>query len=173
MIRLVAEFSEGAQLLAAVRKVQAAQLSVEIEAYSPCPVEGLAEALSTRREWLAEWMLGGGLVGGCATFAMEWYSAVYAYPVNVGGRPLLSWPAFVPPALEVTLLCAAGCGVVAWLMASGLPRFHHPLFALPEFDAASNNRFFLVVVPQGPHFDEERVRKFLRSLSPLSLSVTS
>lgn len=170
---LVAEFSTSDQLLDAVRRAQAARLPVAIEAYSPCPVEGLAEALDPRRGRLATWTLGGGLIGGCATFALECYSAVYNYPLNVGGRPLLSWPAFVPPALEATLLCAAAGGIVAWLAASGLPRFHHALFALPAFEAASDDRFFLVLAPQDPQVNEAKVREFLLSLSPVSIGVAA
>ena len=92
------------------------------------------------------------------------------YPINVGGRPTFSWPAFVPPALEMTILFAALFGVFAMLMGNGLPRLHHPLFAIEAFERASSDRFFLLLRADDPQFDAQRARAFLDTLSPLSIT---
>ncbi len=88
--------------------------------------------------------------GGLGTFALEWYSAVFDYPINVGGRPTVSWPAFLPPAIEMTLVGAAVFGVIAMLIHSGLPRLHHPLFDVKAFERGSNDRFFLLLRADDP-----------------------
>lgn len=167
---LLAEFATAEQLLAAVSRARTQPSSGGIEAYSPFPIEGLAEALGARANSVPLWMLLGALAGGIGTYALEWYSAVLDYPLNVGGRPYASWPAFLPPALEITLLGAALGGVIAMLAASGLPRLHHPLFGVAAFTRASNDRFFLLLRAQGASFDAAAVRSFLESLAPLSIS---
>lgn len=171
-VGLIAEFSSAAQLLDAARRARDAGLGVTIHAYSPCPVEGLDAVLDSGEGRVALFTLLGGLGGGLATFALECYSAIYDYPLNVGGRPLLSWPAFLPPALEMTLAGAAVCGIVAMLIESRLPRFHHPLFDVKEFERSSSDRFFLLLSAPQQTFDARPVRSFLESLSPLSVAET-
>ena len=166
---LLAEFGAAEELLAAAARARANYGAGRIEAYAPFPVDGLAEALGMHADRVPFWMLLGGLAGGLATFALEYYSAVHAYPLNVGGRPLFSWPAFLPPALEMTLLGAAVLGVLAMLIGNGLPRLHHPLFGVAAFERASADRFFLVLRP-GPDFDAVSARAWLASLAPLSIS---
>ena len=141
---LLAEFGDADALLAAARAARA-QGHVDIEAYAPHPVEGLADALGATRDAIAPAMLCGGLLGGGGTFALECWSAVFAYPVNVGGRPLFSWPAFLPAAIEMCLLGAALAGVAAMLVGNGLPRLHHPLFEVEGFERASDDRYFLLL----------------------------
>ncbi len=109
----------------------------------------------------------GGIVGGVGTYFLQWYSAVIDYPINVGGRPLHSWPSFMPPTFEVTILGAAFAAVFGMLIANGLPRLHHPLFDVPEFDLATRNRFFLLLPASDPAYDAERSRQFLDELQPL------
>ena len=106
----------------------------------------------------------------CGTFALEWYSAVYDYPLNIGGRPLNSWPAFLPPALEMTMLGAALFGVIAMLVGNGLPRLHHPLFAHEGVRARQQRSLLPVAASRGPNFDASAARRFLDSLGPLSVS---
>lgn len=159
----LAEFADAPTLLAAVR-----QLRLEgyrrIEAYSPYPVEGLAAALGPVRDRIPLLMLLGGLGGGIGTLALEYYSAVIDYPIDVGGRPDASWPAFIPAALEMTLLGAAVFGFVGMLRANGLPRLRHPLFELQRFEAASRDGFFVVVCADDPNFELQRVWKDLHAL---------
>jgi hypothetical protein len=169
---LIAEFSSAVQLLEAARRARDAGLGVTIQAYSPCPVEGLDAVLDVGEGRVALFTLLGGLGGGLATFALECYSAVYDYPINVGGRPLLSWPAFLPPALEMTLAGAAVCGIVAMLIESRLPRLYHPLFDVEGFERSSSDRFFLLLSAPEQAFDARPVRTFLESLSPLSVAET-
>src|SRR5690242_16761541 len=167
---VLAEFATAEQLLAAVARARAETRHAVLEAYSPLPIEGLVEALGPRKaDRIPFWMLLGAIVGGAGTFALEWYAAVWNYPINVGGRPTGSWPAFLPPAIEMAVLGAALFGVLAMLICSGLPRWHHPLFAVESFDRASNDRFFLLLRPANPTFDSQRAREFLRTLTPLTV----
>lgn len=167
---LLAEFASADDLLDAVRRARAVNGHARLDAYSPFPVDGLAEALGARRCNVPLWMLLGALIGGLGTYALEWFSAVVNYPLDVGGRPYASWPAFLPAALEITLLGAALGGVISMFAGSGLPRLHHPLFAMAAFSAASNDRFFLVWRAQGAGFDAAAAREFLEALAPLNLS---
>ena len=167
---LIAEFSTAAQLLDAARRARDAGLGVNIQAYSPCPVDGLDAVLEVGQGRVALFTLLGGLGGGLATFGLECYSAVYDYPINVGGRPLLSWPAFLPPALEMTLAGAAVCGIVAMLIESRLPRLYHPIFDVKGFERSSSDRFFLLLSASAPTFKASAVRDFLETLSPLSVA---
>jgi hypothetical protein len=170
---LLVEFISAEQLLGAVGRVRREQPNCAIEAYSPFAVEGLDEALGCRRDGVARWTLLGAFIGGAGTYALEWYSAVFNYPINVGGRPTASWPAFLPPALEMTVLGAALFGVLAMLIGNGLPRLHHPLFDVKAFERASSDRFFMLVRAQGPKFDLQSTRKFCESLSPVSVHEVS
>src|SRR5689334_12755798 len=147
---VLAEFRTAEELLHAARAAREAGYD-HVDAYAPFPVEGLADAVGMRRNTVAPATLIGGIVGGVGTYFMQWYAAVVSYPFNVGGRPLHSWPSFVPATFEITILGAALAAVGAMLIANGLPRLHHPLFAAPEFDLASRNRFFLCL-RAGKHF---------------------
>ncbi len=97
---------------------------------------------------------------------MQWYSAAVSYPLNVGGRPLHSWPMFVPITFELTVLFAAIAGVVGMLAMNGLPRPHHPVFNAPEFKLASQTRFFLCIEATDHVFQANEVREFFLSLGP-------
>jgi hypothetical protein len=167
---LLAEFAGERQLLDAVRRTrEAGYFASCVEAYSPYPVEGLDKALGTRHHWVPFWMLVGAIGGGTFTYWLEWYSAAVEYPINVGGRPLFSWPAFVPPAVEMTILWAVLFGVGALLFGARLPRVRHPLFASHAFERATSDRFFLLVRGDDPRFDAQGTQRFLGTLSPLSV----
>jgi hypothetical protein len=166
---LLAEFASAGQLIDAVRRARAERYGA-IEAYSPFPIEGLADALGKTRDRVPLLMLLGAIAGGVGTFALEWYSAVFDYPLNIGGRPTGSWQAFLPPAIEMTVLGAALFGVIAMLVGNGLPRLHHPLFGAAAFERASDDRFFLLLRADDPHFDAARAREFLDALAPLTIS---
>ena len=165
---VMAEFASADALLRATHEARAAGYA-RVEAYSPFPIEGLAEVIGMRRNWVPAIVLAGGLVGGVGGYFMQWYSAVISYPINAGGRPLHSWPAFIPATFELVVLCAALAGVAAMLFLNGLPRLHHPLFNVREFDLASRNRFFLCLRSDEPRFAPDSARAFLRSLEPLGV----
>ena len=164
---LMAEFATADALLAAARRVRAAGYR-HVEAYSPFPVEGLAEALGYERTPVPFWTFLGALAGGAGGYFMQWYSAVIDYPLNIGGRPLHSWPMFVPLAFELAVLGGAFAAVVAFLVASGLPRLRHPLFASRDFDLATRNRFFLCLCSDDPAFEPGQSRALLQELQPLA-----
>lgn len=165
---LLAEFRTADELLLAARAAREAGYG-EVEAYAPFPVEGLAEAVGFKRNSVAAAALIGGICGGAGTYFMQWYSAVISYPFNIGGRPLHSWPSFIPATFELTILGAALAAVLAMLLASGLPRLHHPLFAAPQFDLATRNRFFLCLRARAADFDPARARSWLATLRPLEV----
>ncbi len=143
----------------------------QMEAYSPFPVDGLAEALGFKKNRIAACVLIGGVTGGLTGFFMQWYSAVLSYPIDVGGRPLNSWPAFIPITFEMTILFAALSAVLGMLGLNGLPRPHHPIFNAPNFVMASRNRFFLCLQSRDPLFDEVESRRFLEKFKPKSINV--
>lgn len=156
---LLAEFATADLLLAAAR--EAGRQGYAAEAYSPFPVEGLADAVGFTRNRMSTVAFVGGLLGGGGTYFMQWYSAVISYPINVGGRPLHSWPAFIPPTFAITILGASVAAVLGMLVANGLPRLNHPLFAIREFDLATRNRFFLCLRPGQGGLDLDAARAFL------------
>ncbi|WP_454690352.1 quinol:electron acceptor oxidoreductase subunit ActD [Achromobacter aloeverae] len=140
---LIAEFRTPEALLDAARQARAGG-GFTLEAYAPFPVPGLPEAVGYgENRSVPRATLVGGILGGVLGYVMQWYSATLDYPINVGGRPLHSWPLFIPIAFEMTILCAAVCAVLGMLWANGLPRLNHPLFDAPDFDLASRDRFFL------------------------------
>jgi Alternative complex III, ActD subunit len=162
---LMTMFDNPDDLLAAAHKTYAAGYR-KMDAYSPFPIHGLAEAVGYRRRILPWVVLGGGIFGGIAGFALQYWVAVIALPLNIGGRPLNSWPAFIPVTFETTVLCAALSAVLGMLALNGLPRPHHPVFNQPRFAMATRNRFFLCIESADPLFDRQSTGKHLEELSP-------
>lgn len=163
----VAEFGSAAALLRAAQAARRAGHAADCEAYSPLPDSRLGEALGLPADRLPLWMLLGGVLGGAGTYLLEWYSAVIDYPINVGGRPAASWPAFVPPAAEMTLLTAALFGFCAFLIGGGMPRLRHLVFEAAAAQRVSSDRFALLL--REGRLDSAAAERFLRSLDPLSL----
>ena len=161
----MAEFDSADELLAAAHAARAE--GYVPEAYSPFHIEGLAEALRIERSPIAPVTFLGGLIGGLAGYFMQWYSAVIDRPINVGGRPLHSWPMFVPVTFELTILGAALAVVLALLWTAKLPKLRHPVFDAPDFELATRNRFFLVLRREDPAFDAERTAQWLDARRPL------
>ncbi|TMA80262.1 MAG: DUF3341 domain-containing protein [Deltaproteobacteria bacterium] len=166
---LLAEFDTPTELVTAARKARAEGYRV-MDAYSPFPIEELAEALHFHDRRLPLVVLLGGLFGGVAGYALEYWTSVIDYPLNVGGRPLHSWPAFIPVTFETTVLCAALSAVLGMLALNGLPMPYHPVFNVPRFALASRDQFFLCIEATDPHFDRVITRRFLERLDPLSVS---
>ncbi|VTU33531.1 hypothetical protein H4CHR_03233 [Variovorax sp. PBS-H4] len=165
---LMAEFATADELLAAARRVHAVGYR-HAEAYSPFPVEGLAEALGFQGSRVPFFTFVGAALGGASGFFMQWYSAVIDYPVNIGGRPLNSWPMFVPVTFELAVLGGALAAVLAMLIGSGLPRLRHPVFGARDFELATRNRFFLCLRSDDPAFDAEQAPRLLDGMKPLRL----
>jgi hypothetical protein len=165
---IMAEFAQPEQLLAAARAAYRAGYR-KMDAYSPYAVEGVAEAIGFTKTRVPLVVLLGGIVGALTAYGMQWYSAAVSYPLNVGGRPLHSWPAFVPITFELTVLFAAIAGLIGMLAMNGLPKPYHPVFNAPEFKLASQTRFFLCIEADDHVFRAEEVREFLLEQSPISV----
>ena len=165
---LLAEFESPERLVEAAASAKALGLR-KIEAYTPFPVEGLREALGVRTTRLPLAVLVGGIIGAVGGFGLQYWVSVIEYPMNVGGKPNNSWPAFIPITFETTVLVAAIFAVLGMLAANGLPRPNHPLFEVRAFRFASRDRFFLAVSADDPKFDAAGTRTALEKLGPVSV----
>ncbi len=161
----MAEFATAEQLVEAAHHTHEAGYR-RIDAFSPFPIEELAEAIGFHRTRLPLVVLLAGMAGAAAGFWMQYYASVVSYPVNVGGRPLNSWPAFIPVTFEMTILFAALAAVFGMLIMNGLPTPYHPVFNVPRFALASRDRFFLCIKARDPLFDLGQTRKFMLTLNP-------
>jgi hypothetical protein len=162
---LMAEFANPEALLAATRRARAEGYR-RIDAYSPFPIEGLAEAIGFHKTRLPLIVLIGGIIGCIGGFYLQYWVSVIDYPINVGGRPLNSWPSFIPVTFELTVLVAALSAVLGLLALNGLPMLYHPVFNVERFELASRNRFFFCIEATDPKFDREATRRFLEGMSP-------
>jgi hypothetical protein len=166
---LLAEFDTPTALVEAVRAARAAGYT-KMDAYTPFPVEGLPESLGFRRTKMPLLILIGGTIGALTGFALQYYCAVIAYPVNVAGRPLNSWPSWIPVTFELTILFASLTAVFGLLALCGLPMPYHPLFNVPRFALATRDHFFLCIEAADPRFDHAATNQFLTGLSPREVS---
>jgi hypothetical protein len=162
---LLAEFHTPEELVRAAAAMHAAGYT-RSEAYAPFPVHGLSEALGFTRSKVPLMVLIGGLIGGLGGFFMQFYACVIAYPLDIAGKPLNSWPAFIPITFEMTVLGAAATAVLGMLALNGLPQPYHPLFNVSNFDLASRDKFFVCIEARDKKFNMEETRKFLESLNP-------
>lgn len=166
---LLAEFDDGDKLAAAVRKAKAEGYN-KLDGYSPIPVGEVADALGYHKSEMGSVMFIGGLIGACAGYFMQCYLMAYDYPLNIGGRPYVSWPMFIPVTFEMMILTASLSGVFGLIALCGLPQPYHPLFNVPQFDRASSDRFFMSIEASDPKFDLHATKDFLTTLSPLSVA---
>ena len=169
---LMAEFEDPTSLVTATERAHHEGYR-HMDAYSPYPIEELHDALGARHTKLPLIVLIGGLVGCLGGYALQYWSSVIAYPLNIGGKPLHSWPAFIPVTFECTILAAALSCVLGMLALNGLPMPYHPVFNLARFALASRNRFFLCIEATDPKFDLEATRRFLESLEPREVSTVA
>jgi len=162
---VVAEFDNPTALVVAANRTREAGYT-RFEAYAPYPIEALVEAVGHPHTRLPIVIFLGGLIGGLTGYFLQFFTAVVTYPINIGGRPLHSWPAFIPVTFECTILGAALTAVFGMLARNGLPMPYHPLFHMPRFARASRDLFFLCIQARDPLFDLGRVREFLQGLGP-------
>ena len=162
---LAAEFEHHAQLVQAAEQAYARGYR-KMDGYTPFPVEGLAEALGKSNR-IPLLVLLSGVLGGCSAYFMQWFANVISYPFNIGGRPIHSWPPFIPITFELTVLGASLTAFFFSLGLSGLPKPYHPMFNLQEFERASQDRFFLCIETGDPLFDPVETRAFLESFHPV------
>ena len=169
MYGLVAEFESPTALVHAANRAREAGYR-KMDAYSPIPIEELHHALGlpeTKLPWI---VLGGGLLGALVGYGLQYWASAIAYPLNVGGRPFHSWPAFIVPTFETTILFSAGAAVLGMILLNGLPMPYHPIFNASRFAMASRDRFFLCIESKDPQFDPAATRRFLESLGPREVS---
>ena len=162
---VIAEFNDAQSLLDAANAVREEGYT-ETDAFSPFPIHGLAEAVGFHTSRLSVIVLTMGLLGGIGGFFMCWYANVISYPLNIGGKPLNSWPAWIPITFECTILLAAFGAVFGMLALNGLPMPYHPVFNVRRFDSASRDKFFLVIQARDPKFKLDEARRFLATLGP-------
>jgi hypothetical protein len=165
---LLAEFQDTGSLIRAARRVHAEGYR-RMDAYTPFPVHGLADALGFRKTRIAMVVLIGGLIGCIGGYFMQYWMMAIDYPLNIGGRPLNSWPSYLPVTFECTILVAALFNVLGMLALNGLPRPHHPLFEIPQFKRANIDRFFLCIETSDPKFDSVQTRNLLEELQPVEV----
>ena len=166
---MMAEFDSARDLVAAARRTREEGYH-KIDAYSPFPVEGLAEEIGFRKNSVPLVVLIGGLLGCMSGYALQYWISAVSYPINVGGRPYNSWPAFVVVTFEMTILFAGLAAVLGMLALNGLPMPYHPVFNVPRFAFATRDRFFLIIFSSDGKYDAVATRAFLETLGPRSIS---
>jgi len=160
---LMAQFRTPEEVVVAAHKVHEAGYRI-VDGYSPYPIEELSHALGVHHSPLPRLVLAGGITGLLAGWGLEYWAAVIEYPMNIGGRPFNSWPSFIIPAYETTILFAACVAVLGMLALNGLPEPYHPVFNVPAFALATRDKFFICIEARDPKFDRTGTRKFLESL---------
>ena len=166
---IMAEFDSPTDLVAAARRTYEAGYQ-RIDAYTPFPIEELADAIGFHSNAVPLVVLIGGLLGCVSGYSLQYWVSVITYPINVGGRPLHSWPAFIVVTFEMTILFAGLAAVLGMLALNGLPMPYHPVFNVPRFAFATKDRFFLMVFSTDAKFNTIETRRFLEALGPRSIS---
>ena len=169
---LLAEFDDPNSLVAATERAYEDGYR-RMDAYSPFPIEELHHAIGAHPTRLPLVVLIGGLIGCVGGYSLQYWASAMAYPLNVAGKPLHSWPAFIPVTFECTILVAALSAVLGMLALNGLPMPYHPVFNVPRFALASRNRFFLCIEASDPRFDLEKTRHFLEGLNPREVTTVA
>lgn len=165
---VMASFDSPGQLLSAIARAKQAGYK-DMEAYTPYPNEEVIEALGHHHSKVPLLTLVAALAGGCGGFALASWVSMQAYPMNIGGRPLMSWVAFIPVTFETTVLAAGLTAAIGMILLNGLPEPYHPVFNAPGFERASQDRFFLCIEATDPRFDSKEARSFLSTLHPIEV----
>ncbi len=160
---LMAEFEHSEEIVEATKRAYEAGYR-KMDAYTPFPMHELFEAMHDHKTWVSPIVLAGGVVGMLGGFFLQTWTTVIDYPLNIGGRPLFSWPAFIPITFESMVLLAAFSAVLGMLALNGLPQPYHPVFNVPGFERASRDRFFLCIESADPRFQAGETAQFLRNL---------
>lgn len=167
---LLAKFQDQKDLILAAKRVQQEGYR-DFDAYTPYPVEGLAGAMRLKSSYLPFFVLAGGLFGGVGGFLMQVFATGFDYPLNIGGRPLFSWPAYIPITFELTVLFAAFFGVIGMFFVTRFPQPYHPVFNSEDFNEHSTtDGFYLDIQASDPKFDLQRTKDFLQSLGASQVS---
>jgi len=166
----MAEFDEPQMLVSAAKSARDAGYR-HMDAFTPFPMEELTDALAIRHSRLSLFVLCCGITGGLLGFFMQYFASVVDYPLNIGGRPLNSWPQFIPITFEMTILFSAVGAVIGMIFRNGLPRPVHPVFNVDRFELATRDKFFLLIEATDPKFERSATEQFLRALGPAHLSV--
>lgn len=166
---LMAEFDNPTDLLKATEEAYRVGYR-KMDAYSPYPIEEISDALGFRKTRVPLIVLIGGILGGLSGYLLQYWISAISYPINVGGRPFQSWPAFIIVTFEMTILFGGISAVVGMLALNGLPMPYHPVFNNPRFSAASRDRFFLCIEAADPKFDREETVKFLNGLQAVDVA---
>ncbi len=166
---LMAEFETPTELVNACKAAYAEGYR-EMDGYSPFPIEEVSEAIGFHKSAVPLVVLLGGIMGGLSGFGLQYWINVIAYPLNIGGKPYDSWPAFIVPTFEMTILFAGLCGMFGMFALNGLPQPYHPVFNVDKFSAVTRDKFFLCVEATDPKFDLVGTQQFMERLKPLSIS---
>jgi ActD protein len=166
---LLAEFDDVNSLVDAAKKTYAEGYR-KTDAYSPFPIEPVWEALGVHDRPVSFFVLCGGIIGMISGFGLCYWVSTTAYPLNIGGRPLNSWPSFIPVTFELTILLASFAALLSMLGLNGLPMPYHPVFNVPSFARASQDKFFLAIEAVDPKYDRAKTFEFLKSLGPREIN---
>ena len=166
---VMAEFESPTALVNATRAVHD-QGYKRVDAYTPFPIEELSDILHLHKNKLPLIVLIGGILGGLTGYLLQYFVTVIYFPINIGGRPLHSWPSYIIITFELTILFAAAGAVFGMLAMNGLPTPYHPVFNVPRFALASRDRFFLCIKASDRSFDLQATRKFMQTLNPHEVS---
>lgn len=166
---LLAEFDSPSELLTATRRAYVEGYR-KMDAYTPFPVHDLAEALGMHKSFVPTITLVGGILGGLAAYLLQYWINVIAYPINIAGRPMHSWPSFIIVTFEMTVLFAGIAATFGMFALNGLPQPYHPIFNSEEFAASTRDKFFLCIEATDPRFDRADTQRFLQDLNPRAVT---
>lgn len=166
---LMAEFDSPTELVMAARRAHDEGYR-KMDAYTPFPIEELADAIGFRHTRLPLVVLIGGILGCLGGYGLQYWVSAIEYPLNVGGRPYNSWPSFIPVTFETTVLVAALSAVLGMLALNGLPMPYHPVFNVKSFALASKDKFFLCIEAEDPKYDRAATEHFLKTLRPREIA---